>query len=96
MTINCNDPKYQYTRFGMKGARVGQALLDIAEKPYEEITCQEMLEGIAPEFAKNLEQAVNDNLSKYKSPFYVLVLTKKEPYALNAIRNYFIARQTAP
>ena len=96
MITNCDDPKYQYNRHGTKGARVGQALIDLAEKPYEEMACQELLEGIEPEFAKELEKSINDNLSKYKSPFYVLVLTKKEPFALNCIRNYFIARQTAP
>jgi hypothetical protein len=96
MTTNCDDPKYQYDRHGTKGARVGQAILDLADKPYEEMSCQEMLEGIAPKFAEDLEKCVNDSLKKYKSPFYVLVLTRKEMYALNVIRNYFIARQTAP
>lgn len=91
-----NDSKYNYNRFGSKGSRVGQAVTDILSKEQPVYTVGEMLEGIGPKFAAELEKTINDNLGKYKSPFYVLALTKKEFWADNVVRNWFIARQTAP
>ncbi len=94
--LNSDDPRYQYDRFGTKGARVGQAVLDILSTDQPDYTCEEILEGMAPEFTKEMEKTINENLGKYKNPFYVLVLTKKEHFATNVLRNWFIARQTAP
>lgn len=88
--------KYQYNRRGQKGARVGQAVADILSQDNETMTCGELLEGFGVRFAQELESTINANLDKYDSPFYVLALTKKEYWADNIVRNWFIARQTAP
>ena len=88
--------KYQYERRGQKGARVGQAVADILSKDNESMTCEELLEGFGVRFAQELESTINANLEKYESPFYVLALTKKEYWADNIVRNWFIARQTPP
>jgi hypothetical protein len=94
--MDANDPRYQYNRFGMKGARVGQAVADILSKDQPTYTVEEILEGFNVRFAQELEKAVNDSLEKYESPFYVLALTKKEFWAENVVRNWFIPRQSAP
>ncbi|MCE5319446.1 MAG: hypothetical protein LLG04_19030 [Parachlamydia sp.] len=80
----------------MKGARVGQAVSDITSKDQPTYTVGEILDGFSARFAQELEVSVNDGLKKYKSPFYVLALTKKEFWADNIVRNWFIPRQTAP
>jgi hypothetical protein len=88
--------KYDYNRFGAKGQRVGQAVLDILSKDQNEQTVEETLDEFGPDFIKELESTINNNIHKYASPFYVLVLSKKEMWACNLMRNYFIARQTNP
>jgi hypothetical protein len=88
--------KYSYNRFGSKGKRVGQAVVDILSKPQPIQTVGDTLDAFGPDFAKQIEQCIEDNKSKYKNPFYIFVLTKKEFWANNVVRNWFIARQTAP
>lgn len=90
------DERYNYDRFGSKGKRVGQAVADILSKDQPTYTVGEILEGLGPKFASELEKCINDNLDKYKSPFYILALTKKEFWADNVVRNWFVARQTPP
>ena len=94
--MDSNDPRYKYNRFGMKGARVGQAVSDILSKDQPTYTVGEIMEGFGAKFAQELEKSVNDSLDKFKNPFYILALTKKEFWADNVIRNWFIPRQTAP
>lgn len=88
--------RYDYDRFGKKGQRVGQAVFDILSKPQAMQTVGETLDSIGPDFAKEIEDCIEKNQHKYKSPFYIFVLTKKEFWAENVVRNWFIARQTPP
>ena len=89
--------KYDYDRFGKKGQRVGQAVYDILNSSNNvATTVGDVLEGYKVKFTKELEDTVNKNIEKYDDPFYILVLTKKEMWADNLVRNYFIARQTKP
>jgi hypothetical protein len=90
------DKKYDYHRFGSKGKRVGQAVVDILSKEQPSQTVEETISAFGPDFANELAKTIDDNRHKYTSPFYVLVLTKKEMWACNVVRNFFIARQTAP
>lgn len=94
--MDSNDPKYTYNKRGSKGARVGQAVADIHSKDQPNYTVGEILEGFGARFAKELEDTINNNMDKYESPFYVFALTKKEHWAENIVRNFFIARQTPP
>ena len=94
--MDSHDPRYLYNKHGMKGARVGQAVSDILSKDNPVYTAGEILEGFGAKFAQELEKSVNDSLGKYKSPFYILALTKKEFWADNVVRNWFVPRQTAP
>lgn len=88
--------KYAYDRFGKKGTRVGQAVLDIISKEQHHQTVGDVLDAYGPDYAKQIEECINDNQGKYKNPFYIFVLTKKEMWADNMVRNWFIARQTPP
>lgn len=88
--------KYDYDRFGKKGKRVGQAVVDILSKEQAPQTAEETLDALGPDFVKDLLQCAEDNQPKYGELFYILVLTKKEMWAANVVRNFFIARQTPP
>jgi hypothetical protein len=94
--LDANDPKYDFNRGGSRGKRVGQAVTDILAGPCESQTVGETLDAFGPKFIQEMEQCIEENTHKYKSPFYIFVLTKKEMFADNIVRNYFIARQTPP
>jgi hypothetical protein len=88
--------KYAYNRFGYKGKRVGQAVYDILSKPQADQTVGETLDAFGPDYAKFMEETIEENQAKFDSPFYIFVLTKKEFWANNILRNWFVARQTPP
>lgn len=94
--MDSNSPRYKYNKHGSKGARVGQAVHDMLSEDHYEMTVGELLDGFGARFAQELEHTVNDSLGKFKNPFYILALTKKEFWATNVVRNWFIPRQTAP
>lgn len=79
-----------------RSSKVGQAVADFLSKPQETIEVGEIIEEYADSYAEMVRKAITENRGRYESPFYVLVLTKKEPWALNVMRNWFIARQTKP
>jgi hypothetical protein len=90
------EDKYAYNRLGSTGQRVGQAVVDILSTSQPDQTVGETLEAASPDFCKEMESCIENNKDKYKSPFYIFVLTKKEPWATNLVRNWIIARQTPP
>lgn len=95
--MDSKDKKYTYNRFGMKGARVGQAVHDILSKTEEKSTSvEEILDEYSHKFVKELEDTISANEHKYKDKFHVFVLSNKEMWAENVVRNWFIARETAP
>lgn len=91
-----SDEKYDYNRFGSKGKRVGQAVYDILSKDQPYQSAGDTFDALAPRFVQELEDTIKNNEKKYDSPFYVIVFTNKEMWAPNVMRNWFIARQTAP
>ena len=94
--MDAKDKKYAYERHGMKGARAGQAVHDILSKDQPTYTAEDILDAYAPKYMADLEKCVDENKSKYQSPFYIYVLSHKEMWAENIVRNWFIARQTPP
>lgn len=76
--------------------RVGQAVSDILSKEQPTYTAGEILDGYSQKFAQEIESVIEKNQDKYTDPFYIFVLTKKEMWADNVVRNWFIARQTKP
>ena len=77
-------------------ARVGKAVYDILSKPQSPIEVGEIISEYAEDYLEEVKSTIKANVGKYDSPFYIVVLTKKEPWALNVLRSWFIARQTRP
>lgn len=77
-------------------SQVGKAVQDIISKPQDDMTVGDIIEDYQHEYVEELRDCIEKNAHKYESPFYVLILCKKEPWALNVMRNWFIARQTKP
>jgi len=77
-------------------SKVGKAVHEILSKSNDDITVGEIMDEFQHKYAKEMESCLENNVNKYDPPFYVVVLTKKEPWALNVMRNWFIARQTRP
>lgn len=90
------DKRYTYDRFGMKGARVGQAVHDILSSSDTPSTVEEILDSYALDYVRELEDTIEKNEHRYTGTFHVFVLSNKEMWATNVVRNWFIARQTAP
>ena len=97
---NTDKSKYTYNRFGMKGARVGQAVYDILSKDQPDYTVEELLEGMNQKFLEGFEECIKNGTKEYHNePFYVLVLQKKELTMLgvsNVVENVFVARKSEP
>lgn len=92
-----SEDKYDYKRFGCDAKRVGQAVVDILSKGnHPLITAGEITDGQAEKYRKSLEEAIETGEKIYESPFYVVVMTNKEFWAANVVRNWFIPRQTPP
>lgn len=77
-------------------SKVGQAVYDILKKDQNPTSVEEILDEYQHKYTQEIEDTIQNNIDKYDPPFYIVVLTKKEPWALNIMRNWFIARQTRP
>ncbi len=75
-------------------SEVGKALYDILSKEQHHQEVGETINELAPGYIEHLKSCIEDNEGKLESPFYVIVISKKEQYALNVVRHWFIARQT--
>lgn len=94
--MDASDKRYDYDRFGSKGKRVGQAVVDFASKDQPTYTAGEILDGYSQKYCDELQTAIDNHKNKLESPFFVLVLSHKEMWAANMVRNWFISRQTPP
>jgi hypothetical protein len=80
-----------------KDTKVGKAVYDIlCKNPSHTQEVGETIEGMSPRYRKELIDTIEKNIGKYKSPFYVVVLRKKEVWAMNVLRQWYVARQTRP
>lgn len=77
-------------------AKVGAAAASLLSKPYAPQSAEETTEAMTSRYYEELLSTVAANEKKYESPFYIVVLRKKEPWAINVLRQWFIARQTRP
>lgn len=96
ISLDARNKKYTYDRFGMSGARVGQAVYDILKSGESGTTVEDILSEYSNKFVKELEDTIAANEHKYKDIFHILVLSNKEMWAENVVRNWFVARETAP
>lgn len=94
--MDAKDKRYSYNRFGMKGARVGQAVVDMMSKDRPDITVGEIMDDYSKDFVRQFEEAVETGSKLYGNPFYIFVLSAKEMWAVNMVRSWFIPRQTPP
>jgi hypothetical protein len=83
-------------QFKKKTSQVGKAVYEILSQKRPEVTTGEVLTESAKRYVEEMEATINSGIGRYELPFYIVVLTKKEPWALNVMRNWFIARQTEP
>lgn len=89
--------KYDYNRFGKKGKRVGQAIVDINSKEnLPTITAEEIAESRQSQYIRDLQEAANLGAKEFESPFYVIYLANKEPWSVQLTRGRFVRRQTEP
>lgn len=79
-----------------KSAKVGEAVHKILSKEQPSQQVGDTLEAMSPKYLEELRSCCFENSKRYTSPFYIVVLGKKEPFALNVVRHWFVARQTKP
>lgn len=97
--MEAKDKRYSYDRFGMKGARVGQAVVDILSKdqPVQEVG--ETIEAMAPKYFEELMKAAENGRKVFDSPYYVVVVRKKETImglVSNVLFHRYVTRQSKP
>jgi hypothetical protein len=97
--MNEKDPRYSYERFGSKGSRVGQAVVDILSGDMAPQTVEETMEAMTPKYFQELMMAAERGGRFHESPYYVVVVRKKETLAGmadNILSHKYIDRQTKP
>jgi hypothetical protein len=75
---------------------VGQLSSDLILRPFDTRSPIELEREMHGEFEKNLLEAIERGKKRLYSPFYIVVLTKKERIMPNVLREYFIDRQSCP
>lgn len=81
----------------VKGAQVGKAVFDILSNPnHDSQEVGETMEAMTPRYYQELMATIKANQGNFESPFFIVVLRKKEPWALNVLRQWFVSRQTKP
>jgi hypothetical protein len=77
-------------------AKVGEAAYNILKKDQYAQEVGDTLNEMAPKYLEELRSCCESNKNNFEAPFYIVVLGKKEPYALNVVRHWYVARQTKP
>lgn len=77
-------------------SKVGQAVYDILSKPQAPQEVGDTIDAMTPKYYEELSACIVENQKKLVKPFYIVVLRKKEPWAMNVLRQWFVARQSRP
>ena len=80
-------------------AKVGQAAFDLLSKKQYTQTVEETIEGMTPQYFNGLFEAANLGAKEFSSPFYVVVIRKKETIGgtvANILLHKYCRRQTKP
>lgn len=77
-------------------SKVGEAVVDILSKDQKQQTVEETLLASSDDYVKHFKEAVDRGMSKFSKDFYILILGKKEPWAINVEHQHFIDRNTRP
>lgn len=76
--------------------KAGQLALERLAHDPETTDVVEMQREMTKEYCENVMKAATAGAQVYKKPFYVVVLTKKEPLMPNVLRSYYFHRSTCP
>jgi len=79
-----------------KAITVGQAVHDILESGEKSPEVGDIIKEYGDSYVAQVQECIDRNAPKYESPFYLVVLHKKEQWAMNVLRNWFVARQSKP
>lgn len=79
-----------------KNKTVGEEVYKRLESGEASPQVQEIIDEYQKQYVDEMHKAIEINAPNFEDPFYIVVLHKKEPWALNVLRNYFIGRQTRP
>ncbi len=78
--MNSDHPeKYSYNRFGSKGQRVGQAVMDIISKDQPNMTVEDILEGegLGRDYLELIREEADRGKKNMDGKFYILSLFTK-------------------
>lgn len=79
-----------------KKETVGSVAVELAAQADNKHTAHDQMTENLSDWEKNVLEAAERGLKKYKSDFFIEVLTKKEPLFENIYRNYFIDKRACP
>lgn len=85
-----------YSYLEDNGPSVGEETLKILSKEQPETSVGEIISEYATDYAGQMQEAVDKGVHEYGENFHVVVMHKKESWALNVLRNYFIPRKSCP
>lgn len=77
-------------------AQVGKAVYDIMSRPQGTQEVGETIDAMTQKYYDELFSIIGNAKKLYDDPFYVVILRKKESWALNVLRQWYVARQTRP
>lgn len=72
------EDRYSYNRFGSKGARVGQAVVDILSKEQPEYTAEDILDQFGKDYLNMIRDLAEKSKDMYESPYYIFSILKKD------------------
>ena len=79
-----------------KSPSVGECVQDILRKETSAPEVGEIISEYGDSYTDQIKECILNNTRRYESPFYIVVMHKKEPWSINVMRNWFIARQSKP
>lgn len=77
-------------------ATVGESVRKILSKDQPDVQVGEIISDYGDKYTAEIKATLENNINKYEDHFHIVVLHKKEQWALNVMRNWFVARKTAP
>lgn len=75
---------------------VGEAVQSILASDQKSPEVGEIISEYGDSYVSQIQECIDRNYKGYESPFFIVVLHKKEFWATNVVRNWFMARQTEP
>jgi hypothetical protein len=77
-------------------AQVGKAVYDILSRSQAPQEVGETIEAMTARYYEELMGSAANGKKQYDDPYYICILRKKEPWATNVLRQWYVLRQTRP